>query len=54
MANQEDFDYSSILVTDIMTRVLISVNSATTAFQIAKMMQQDGIGAIIMQEMACL
>ena len=46
----EDFNSSSILVSSIMTKALISVNPATTAFQIAKMMEQGGIGAIIVKE----
>ena len=33
-----------------MTRALISVNPQTTVFQIAKMMDQGGIGAIIVKE----
>ena len=33
-----------------MARTLISVNSSTTALQIAKMMEQGGIGAIIVKE----
>ena len=48
--SREDFNQTSILVKDIMTRVLISVNLATTSFQIAKMMEQGGIGAIIVKE----
>lgn len=48
--SREDFDHSSILVTEIMTRALISVNPQTTVFQIAKMMDQGGIGAIIVKE----
>jgi CBS domain-containing protein len=32
-----------------MTRALITVNLATTAFQVAKMMEQGGIGAILVQ-----
>jgi len=43
-------DFSSILVTDIMSTSLISVSPATTALQIAKMMEQGGIGAIIVKE----
>ena len=43
MMSREDFDYSSILIQDIMTRVLITVNSTTTALQIAKMMDQAGV-----------
>jgi len=43
-------DFSSILVTDIMSTPLISVNPATTAFQIAKMMEQGEIGAIIVKK----
>jgi len=48
--SRDDFNSSSILIQDIMTRALITVNSSTTAFQIAKMMEQGGIGAIIVQE----
>ena len=48
--SREDFDYSSILIQDIMTRALITVNSATTVLQIAKMMEQGGIGAIFVKE----
>ena len=50
MMSREDFGYSSILVQDIMTRVLITVNSTTTALQIAKMMDQGGVGAIFVKE----
>ena len=48
--SREDFHYSSILVKDIMTTALISVNPTTTTFQIAKMMDQGGIGAIIVKD----
>ena len=48
--SREDFNYSSILVKDIMTTTLISVNPTTTTFQIAKMMDQGGIGAIIVKD----
>ena len=48
--SREDFDSSSILIQDIMTRALITVNSATTALQIAKMMEQGRIGAIFVKE----
>ena len=47
--SREDFNYSSILIQDIMTRALITVNLATTVLQVAKMMDQGGIGAIIVQ-----
>ena len=46
----EDFNHSHILVRDIMTKALTSVNLTTTSFQIAKMMEQGGIGAIIVKE----
>jgi len=46
----EDFNSSSILVKDIMAKTLISVNPATTALQIAKMMEQGGIGAVLVKE----
>ena len=45
-----DFSSSSILVKDIMTKALISVNPTTTAVQIAKMMEQGGIGAVLVKE----
>ncbi len=48
--SREDFNYSSILVADIMTKTLISVSAITTAFQISKMMEQGEIGAIIVKE----
>ncbi len=48
--SREDFNSSSILVKDIMTKALISVNPATTALQIAKMMEQGGIGAVLVKE----
>ena len=48
--SREDFDYSSIQVKDIMTRALIAVNRGTTAHQISKMMEQGGIGAILVKE----
>ena len=47
---REDFNSSSIKVRDIMTKALISINPSTTAHQIAKMMEQGGIGAIIVKE----
>jgi len=50
MMSREDFNYSSILIQDIMTRALITINPSTTALQIAKMMEQGGIGAIIVQD----
>ncbi len=46
----DDFNSSSILVKDIMAKTLISVNPNTTALQIAKMMEQGGIGAILVKE----
>jgi len=48
--NSNDFNSSSILVKDVMSKSLISVNPSTTAFQIAKMMEQAGIGAILVKE----
>ncbi len=46
----DEFNHSSILVEDVMTKVIISVNLTTTAFQIAKMMEQGGIGAVIVRD----
>ncbi|MBC8515676.1 MAG: CBS domain-containing protein [Nitrosopumilus sp.] len=48
--SREDFNYSSILVQDIMAKTLITVNLSTTALQVAKMMEQGGIGAILVQD----
>ena len=46
----DDFNSSSIQIKDIMTKALISVNPTTTASQIAKMMEQGGIGAVLVKE----
>jgi len=46
----EESNISSISVKDIMKKTLIFVNSTTTAFQIAKMMEQGGISAIFVKE----
>ena len=46
----DESNFSSILVGDIMIKALISVNPATTALQIAKMMEQGGIGAVLVKE----
>ncbi len=48
--SREDFNSSSIIVKDIMIKTLISVNTATTALQVAKMMEQGGIGAVLVKE----
>ncbi|PBO84895.1 MAG: signal transduction protein [Thaumarchaeota archaeon] len=48
--SREDFNQNSILVKDIMSKSLITVNPMTTSFQIAKMMERGGIGAIIVKE----
>jgi len=48
--SREDFNFSSILVKDIMNKALISVNLTTTAFQIARMMKLEVIGAILVKE----
>ncbi len=41
---------SDTLVKDIMTRALISVNPSTTVYQVAKMMEQGELGAIIVKD----
>ena len=43
-------DLSDTLVRDIMTRALISVDASTTVYQVAKMMEQGGFGAIIVKK----
>ncbi len=41
---------SEILVKNIMTKALISVEPGTTVFQVAKMMEQGGIGAVLVKK----
>ncbi len=41
---------SEILVKDIMTKALISVEPGTTVFQVAKMMEQGGIGSVLVKK----
>jgi CBS domain-containing protein len=48
--SRQDFNSSSILVKDIMTKAIISVNTETTVFQVAKMMEQSGIGAVLVKK----
>mgnify|MGYP001079542912 FL=1 len=48
--SREDFDTSLILVKDIMSKVIISVNTDTTVFQVAKMMEQGRIGAVLVKK----
>ena len=48
--SREDFDSSLILVRDIMTKAIISVPGETTVFQVAKMMEQGGIGAVLVKK----
>jgi CBS domain-containing protein len=50
LMSREDFTNSSILVKDIMTAAIISVNAETTVFQVAKMMEQGGIGAVLVKK----
>ena len=37
-------------VSELMARALITVNPATTALQVAKMMEQAGIGAVLVRD----
>ena len=48
--SSEGSNLSSILVKDIMSKTLISVNPETTAFQVAKMMEHGGIGAVLVKD----
>ena len=50
MVNRQDFDFDLILVKDVMTKAIISVNNETTVFQVAKMMEQSGIGAVLVKK----
>lgn len=40
---------SDILVKDIMSKAIISVTDSTTVYQVAKMMEQGGLGAILVK-----
>ncbi len=48
--SRQDFDSNLILVKDIMTKAIISVTNETTVFQVAKMMEQGGIGAVLVKK----
>ena len=48
--SRQDFESSLILVKDIMTKAIISVPGKTTVFQVAKMMEQGGIGAVLVKK----
>jgi len=41
---------SDIIVKDIMSKALISVDSSTTVFQVAMMMEKGGVGAILVKK----
>ncbi len=43
-------DLSDILIRDIMSRALISVDASTTVYQVANMMEQGSLGAIIVKK----
>lgn len=43
-------DLAKILVKDIMTKAIISADSETTVYQIAKMMEKGGIGAVLVKK----
>jgi len=42
--------FAETLVRDVMTRALISVEPVTTIYQISKMMQQGGMGSILVKK----
>lgn len=48
--SHQDFDSNLILVQDVMTKAIISVTNETTVFQVAKMMEQGGIGAVLVKK----
>jgi CBS domain-containing protein len=41
---------SETLVKDVMTKALVSVDPATTLYQISKMMEQGGMGSILVKK----
>ena len=48
--SRQDFDSNLILVQDVMTKAIIFVTNETTVFQVAKMMEQGGIGAVLVKK----
>lgn len=48
--NDLEKSLSEVLVKDIMTKAIISVGPDITVFQVAKMMDQGGIGAIMVKK----
>lgn len=48
--NNLEKSLSETLVKDIMTKAIISVDPTTTVFQVAKMMEHAGIGAIMVKK----
>ena len=48
--SRQDFDSNLILVGDVMAKAIISVTTETTVFQVAKMMEQGGIGAVLVKK----
>ena len=48
--SRQDFDSNLILVEAVMTKAIISVTNETTVFQVAKMMEQGGIGAVLVKK----
>ncbi len=47
---QLDKSLSETLVSDIMTKALITIDPSTTLYQVAKMMEQSGIGAVMVKK----
>ena len=48
--SRQDFDSNLILVEDVMSKAIISVTNETTVFQVAKMMEHGGIGAVLVKK----
>ncbi len=48
MGSREDFNYSHILIQDIVTRALTTINLSNT-LQVTKMIEQGRIGAILVK-----
>ncbi len=49
-SEQLDKSLSETLVSDIMTKALITIDPSTTLYQVAKMMEQSGIGAVMVKK----
>ena len=46
--------FSETKIKDVMTKALVSIDQATSLYQISKMMEQGGMGSILVKKMEFL